>query len=252
MINKCNLIAVPLVGFFALSVAVSSNAQDSAALATLPYQPLWMMSNPKGLPKKWKHKVSFRITASGKPSPPADLKLHIEFERRKVRLRVSKEGRIRLPQKKAWADGNAKIVANQPKGSLQISCQIYFAGSTDVPAGKWEYRDLMRGMHIAMQSFRAADTMTGQQFDERSMPSLRFKVGDIKGKNPVITIHSEGGKIVYQADKDGQILLPYSGGLYDENPTVDMPGGTSSIEINSDIGQGGADQPAAAVDSKSQ
>lgn len=231
-----------LAGILTLAATASAFGGDDPALATLPYKQLWMLGNPDGLPKEFKSEISFRVTAAGKQLPPADLKIHIQSRDQKIPLQVSEKGEFRLPQKRAWADANAKIVTNQPKGSMAMTFGLSISGSKRFLSGKSEYRVFMAAVHAVKEISTPIAALTGQILDDRLF-SARFQLKDKASEAREIIIHSDDGNVKYRANDDGLIVVPYDRLLFEQNPKVEVPEGRYDFKFKAGSEQGGAPNP---------
>jgi len=123
------------------------------------------------------------------------------------------------------------VVANQPKGSMRIECELKFSGSTDVPHGERKFSDLMTAVHVIKGITKPIASFTGHKFDDRSF-AVSFQLKDNESEKREIIIHSDDGKVTYRANDDGLIVVPYNHDLFDQNPKIEVPEGSFSFELN--------------------
>ncbi len=161
---------------------------------------------------------------------PQDIELYIDSRRGKILLKLNSDGTFSFPLRKDLLDENPFIIANQPKGSMQLKASIDLRGSVD-----------MKGQVVAKKyKMRYADLFSIRAVQERTVGQIAGALKDHAEVQPreSITwaeftpakptkfpalIHGRGGNIKVHPDSDGVIRIKYDSKLAGENPFVTFP-----------------------------
>jgi hypothetical protein len=113
---------------------------------------------------------------------------------------------------------NPDLVANQPKGTLNIfvDLEIPKVDAPKIKDGKVDYRELFRPLIAIQKEMRKVDPIFGlagqQQF-----------VLEVDTEGTALKITRELGSRTFRPNEDGKIYMILESYLYEENPTITIP-----------------------------
>lgn len=225
-----SLIAICSIGFSAsfhiqaqdeeakVPETLSGRSIDMANLARLPYSQLIKIaqSDARNSPDAESYKL--RIQSRNAAVKSSDIELFLDMEDGPVVLVVDNDSFVEIPNRKDLHDANPDLVANQPRGSLNIfvDLEVPKVSPPKIVEGKVEYRELFRPLVEIQKEMRKVDPtfgLTGQQ---------QFVLEIETGEEPV-KITRELGARTFRPNSRGKVYMIMESYLYEENPDVEMP-----------------------------
>jgi hypothetical protein len=157
----------------------------------------------------------------------SDLTVYIDTKTGKIPIEIGATGEFTIPMRDDLLAEDPWIITNQPKGTMKLNWQI------GVIPGR-----LTKSVHYARLMRPVRDSETVQEQMRRYFPGspkltmtglkLTFPPGQ---KAAVAVIHARDGDRKLEADEQGEMILPLTTDLLDEDPEIsfsDIPG---AVEI---------------------
>ncbi len=223
-------VAILSVGIFVPPSAVSQDEDpptpetlsgrplDMANLARLPYRQLIKIaqSDARNSPDAESYKL--RIQSRNSAVKSSDIELFLDMEEAPVVLVVDNDSFVEIPNRKDLHDANPDLVANQPRGSLNIfvDLEVPKVSPPKIEDGKVAYQELFRPLVEIQKEMRKVDPtfgLTGQQ---------QFVLEIDTGDEPV-KITRELGSRTFRPNSRGKVYMIMESYLYEENPLVEIP-----------------------------
>ena len=218
-----------LLGFAVVSFGGPVTAQDETpetlsgrslsygALARLPYQQLIKIAQSDASSKPDAESYKLRIQSRNESVKSSDIKLFLDLKKGPLALVVDNDGFVEVPHNKELFEANPDLVANQPKGTLNIYVDLEVPKVTapDFKEGKVRYQELFRPLVQIQDEMRKVDPtfgLAGQQF------VLELETGE----EPV-KITRELGARTFRPNADGKVYMIMEAYLFEENPEVTVP-----------------------------
>jgi len=209
------------------------HAQSQTEQAKIPYAVIYKIAAAEfNQIENLKSQETRLIISSALPGvKPRDIKLYIDSKNGKIPLRLNSDGTFSFPLREDLLEENPFIVANQPKGSMQLKATVELRGSTEakgqVVSGKYKvrYTDLFSIRTIQEQ---VVDQITGDVIEhaDRLRPHESTTWSEFKPTRPTrssAVIHGRNGNVKVGPDQDGVIRIKYDSKLAEENPLVTFP-----------------------------
>jgi len=207
------LIAAVLICF-----GIASTTRAETTNAVIPYKAMDDLCQIAKSADQSKLMVQVFIASTNKAVRPADILLTIQSPSQgKISVPVSTNGQIiDFPHRRELVQENPSIIANQPKGTLNL-----FIGY-QIPLEGLSFRYARLGHATA-----EANKMIKSQAGMMSMlaPKARGVVFMFpkKSSEPAkVTILTAAGRKEFVADQDGRVKLKLEESLLSENPEVQM------------------------------
>ena len=173
--------------------------------------------------------VTYTVLSSVTGAPVEGLELHVQLGDQTVPVPVTEDGVVQIPLNREWADANAMVVSNQPKGTLNLGVKLRMSGSLDVKNGVQKYRQLFLAADVILRVAEEMATAEGEMLPEEAR-DLDFIIPLETGNDQAeVRVLAKEGPIVYRANDQGVVSIPFRYPLFRENPEVEVPDGTYSI-----------------------
>lgn len=224
------LIAICLVGYFTpLAVqaqdenpstpeTLSGRTLDMGNLARLPYRQLIKIAQSDARNKPDAKSYKLRIESRNAAVKSKDIELFLDVKDAPLVLVVDNDSFLEVPNRKDLLELNPDLVANQPRGSLNIfvDLEVPKVSPPDIVDGKVSYQELFRPLVEIQKEMRKVDPtfgLTGQQ---------QFVLEVETGEEPV-KITRELGARTFRPNPAGKVYMIMESYLYEENPQVEIP-----------------------------
>lgn len=196
---------------------LSGRSIDFAGLARLPYQQLIKIAQSDARAKTGADSYKLRIKSRNESVKSSDIELFLDRKEGRLILVVDNDGFVEVPHTKELLAENPDLVANQPKGSLNIYVDLEVPEVTapDFSKGKLKYKELFRPLVQIQDEMRKVDPtfgLAGQQF------VLELETGE----EPV-KITRELGSRTFRPNSEGKVYMIMESYLLEENPEVTVP-----------------------------
>lgn len=196
---------------------LSGRPLDYAGLARLPYQQLIKIAQSDARAKAGADSYKLRIKSRNESVKSSDIELFLDREEGRLFLIVDNDGFVEVPYNKELFTENPDLVANQPKGTLNIYVDLEVPEVTapDFTKGKLKYQELFRPLVQIQDEMRKVDPtfgLAGQQF------VLELETGE----EPV-KITRELGSRTFRPNAEGKVYMIMESYLLEENPEVTVP-----------------------------
>ena len=207
----------------AVPETLSGRPLDFANLARLPYAQLITIAQSDARSKKGGDSYKLRIQSRDPKITSKDIDLYLDLETGPLVLVVDNDGFVEVPYNEELKKANPDLVANQPRGSLNIFVDIEVpkVEPPKIVEGKVAYQELFRPLVTIQDEMRKVDPtfgLTGQQF-----------VLEIETGEEPIKISRAFGSRTYRPNARGKVYMIMESYLYEENPVVDIP---NEVKIN--------------------
>ena len=147
--------------------------------------------------------VSLRAKpGKGQTAVPADFRLQLKLDGKVLPVTVAPDGRIDLPFRQDWADAEAVLQSNQPKGVVEVSMSF----DARIPPGtRMSYAQLAESAPVLE---RGIDEMAGMMsLLAPGVETLVLKFAQ-PDQTAVLTL-PDGRKKNWKADAKGRIEMPW-------------------------------------------
>jgi len=187
------------------------------------------------------HRLQVTSTRSGVKN--ADIQLRLSTKSGDITIKLDNDGTFDLPIRNDLLNDDPFVIANQPKGTLEIKAFASFAHERAI---RWKVgnfaadgkeplsvvRDGDRAkMHYSpmFEPAASASSTTGptvacshQTFPD--LPPCKVVKFSFKGsQGNALVIHSERGERSITSDSEGVFVIPYDPDLFQENPWMSWP-----------------------------
>ncbi len=217
-------LSVPLAGQdapasgSALPETLSGRSLSDNDLARLPYAQLLRIAQSDARAKGDAKSYKLRIQSRSANVTPKDIELYLDLPDAPIVLLVDNDGFVEVPHTAELIKANPDLVANQPRGSLNIfvDLEVPRVSPPDIKDGKVAYQELFRPLVEIQSEMRKVDPtfgLTGQQ---------QFVLEVETGKEP-IKISRAFGSRTYRPNDKGKVYMIMESYLYEENPQVEIP-----------------------------
>jgi len=213
---SCRLSRLAVVALVCFGVTPTSRAENTNAV--IPYKAMNDLYQVASSADQSKLMVQVFVASTNKAVRPADISLTIQSASQgTIPVQLSTNGQITgFPHRKELVRENPSIVANQPKGTLNL-----FIGY-QIPLEGLSFRYSRLGHATA-----EANKMIKSQAGMASMLAPKAKgvmfVFPKKSSEPAkVIILTAAGRKEFVADKDGRVKLKLEESLLSENPEVQL------------------------------
>jgi hypothetical protein len=143
------------------------------------------------------------VPAEGKTSLPADLRFQIKTGKELVAVAMQPDGRVDFPIRQDWADSDAAVQVNQPKGSFLMS----FDATPRTPSGtRMSYGQLTESAPVMERSIKQ---MAGlMSFMAPKISAILIAFPSTAPQTITVTL-ADGQKKTWRSDAKGTIRLPW-------------------------------------------
>jgi hypothetical protein len=189
-------------------------------LARLPYQQLLRIAQSDARAKSDAASYKLRIQSRNPKITPKDIELFLDVKDKPLVLVIDNDGFVEVPHNKELVDANPDLVANQPRGSLNIfvDLEVPRVSPPEIKDGKVAYQELFRPLVEIQAEMRKVDPtfgLSGQQ---------QFVLEIETGEKP-IKITRDLGSRTFRPNARGKVYMIMEAYLYEENPQVEVPDG---------------------------
>jgi hypothetical protein len=189
-------------------------------LARLPYQQLLRIAQSDARAKSDAASYKLRIQSRNPKITPKDIELFLDVKDKPLVLVIDNDGFVEVPHNKELVDANPDLVANQPRGSLNIfvDLEVPRVSPPEIKDGKVAYQELFRPLVEIQAEMRKVDPtfgLSGQQ---------QFVLEIETGEKP-IKITRDLGSRTFRPNPRGKVYMIMEAYLYEENPQVEVPDG---------------------------
>lgn len=226
--RKAAIFLVPLIGTCIVSLpaqevpaetpeTLSGRPLDYNNLARLPYQQLIKIAQSDARSDPNADEYRLRIQSRNQAVQSGDIELFLNLEDGPLVLVVDNDGYVTVPYQKELLEANPDLIANQPKGSLNIyvDLEVPKVSPPEIKDGKVAYQELFRPLVEIQTEMRKVDPtfgLTGQQF------VLELETGE-----EPIKITRDLGSRTFRPNEEGKVYMIMESYLYEENPMVEVP-----------------------------
>jgi len=201
----------------AVAETLSGRPLDFNNLARLPYRQLITIAQSDARAEPDAKSYKLRIQSRDTSVKSSDIELFLNLEEGPMVLVVDNDGFVEVPHREDLLEKNPELVANQPRGSLNIfvDLEIPKVPPPKIVDGKVEYRELFRPLVEIQNEMRKVDPtfgLTGQQF------VLEIETGEAP-----IKITRTLGSRTFRPNSRGKVYMIMESYLYEENPEVEIP-----------------------------
>jgi hypothetical protein len=187
-------------------------------LARLPYQQLLRIAQSDAKAKPDAESYKLRIQSRNPVVKPQDIELFLNLKDKRLLLPVDNDGFFEVPHTANLVAENPDLVANQPRGSLNIfvDLEVPRVSPPEIKDGKVAYQELFRPLVEIQAEMRKVDPtfgLTGQQ---------QFVLEIETGEEPIKITRAFGSR-TYRPNSRGKVYMIMESYLYEENPQVEIP-----------------------------
>ncbi|MDF1824181.1 MAG: hypothetical protein P1U68_06045 [Verrucomicrobiales bacterium] len=196
---------------------LSGRPLDYNNLARLPYQQLIKIAQSDARTDPGADEYKLRIQSRDSTIQSKDIELFLDLEEGPLVLVVDNDGFVVIPFNEELMESNPDLIANQPRGSLNIYVDLEVPKVTppEITDGRVEYRELFRPLVEIQTEMRKVDPtfgLSGQQF------VLEIETGE----EPIKITRALGSR-TFRPNSRGKVYMIMESYLYEENPEVEIP-----------------------------
>lgn len=189
-------------------------------LARLPYQQLLRIAQSDARAKPDAPSYKLRIQSRNPKVTPKEIELFLDVKDEPLILVVDNDGFVEVPHTEELVAANPDLVANQPRGSLNIfvDLEVPRVSPPAIKDGKVAYQELFRPLVEIQAEMRKVDPtfgLSGQQ---------QFVLEIETGENPIKITRALGAR-TFRPNSRGKVYMIMESYLYEENPQVEVPDG---------------------------
>ncbi|HRQ89364.1 MAG TPA: hypothetical protein PLA50_11230 [Bacteroidia bacterium] len=192
-------------------------------LARLPYQQLLRIAQSDVHAKKDTKSYKLRIQSRNPNVGAKDIELFLDIKDKPLVLVVDNDGFVEVPYTPELVEANPDLVANQPRGSLDIfvDLEIPKVSPPEIKDGKVKYQELFRPLVEIQKEMRKVDPTFGLTDQQQFVLEIET------GGEPIKITRSLGGNTMgsrtFSANSRGKVYMVLESYLYEENPDVAIP-----------------------------
>ncbi|MCG8598737.1 MAG: hypothetical protein MI807_01155 [Verrucomicrobiales bacterium] len=196
---------------------LSGRPLDYSNLARLPYRQLIKIAQSDGGSKPDAEVYKLRIKSRNPDVKSADIELFLNLKDGPMVVVVNDQGFLEIPHTKELLEANPDLIANQPRGTLNIFVDIEVpkVSPPNIVDGKVKYQELFRPLVEIQNEMRKVDPtfgLGGQQF------VLEIETGE----EPIKITRTLGAR-TFRPNSRGKVYMIMEAYLYEENPDVEIP-----------------------------
>ena len=159
---------------------------------------------------------------------PADIKLYIDSQSGRIPLEVSKDGTFLLPLSKNLLREDPMIVANQPKGTLNLNATVGVEGkirknSINPKEGKIRYSALFVLEKTKTDLLKQLNNRDNQSYKTNNVlmpPTIAEFTPKKDAEKAKVFIETKEGLIRVFPNNEGSFILSYNPALMKEDPWI--------------------------------
>lgn len=196
---------------------LSGRPLNYSNLARLPYQQLIKIAQSDARSKPNAESYRLRIQSRNPSVKSEDIELFLNRKDGPLVVVVDNDGFLEVPHNEELIEENPDLVANQPRGSLNIyvDLEVPKVSPPKIVDGKVEYNELFRPLLEIQKEMRKVDPtfgLTGQQF------VLEIETGE----EPIKITRALGSR-TFRPNSRGKVYMIMESYLLEENPIVEIP-----------------------------
>ena len=203
---------------------VTAEPQENA---TLPYTTLCRLAamDLKGIAGLTNQEIRLTIKSKTPGVKPSDIRLHIESATGQIPVPLNSDGTFSLPISQELLRENPMIVANQPKGTMELEGSLTLKGTCSgglaEPAdNRLRYNSLffLEDVKNRLMSADLGEVPMSNAF-ARTVVAVRL-IPQKDAETATVVIESSSGRVVVPKQHDGAFLLKHDPVLAKKNPSV--------------------------------
>ena len=141
--------------------------------------------------------------AKGRSAVPADVQFKVRAGAQTVVVPIEADGKVRFPVRQDWADGDAVVLINQPKGSFQMS----FGMDARTPPGtRMTYSALAESAPVLERGIKDMAGLMSMFAPKVRGLLLDFEPGAVQ---TVEVQFADGKRRTFRSDAKGRARLPW-------------------------------------------
>ena len=217
--------ALLIAGLLMCQWAIAQSQEN----ATLPYATLCRFAamDLKGIAGLTNQEIRLTIKSKTPGVQPSDIRLHIESATGQIPIPLNSDGTFSLPISQELLRENPMIVANQPKGTMELEGSITLKGAcagglAEPVDNRQRYNSIF---FLEYLKNRLTNTDLGEVPLSNAVSRTEVAVRLIPQRDTeaaTIVIESSTGTFVVPKQRDGSFLLKHDPALAKENPWVLM------------------------------
>ena len=198
--------------------APGQKSLDFNDLARLPYQQLIKIAQSDSKNKKEAESFKLRIKSRIPSVKSSDIELVLDAKAGPVMLVVDNDGVVVVPNTAALFAENPDLVANQPRGSLNIFVDLAVpkVKPPKIVDGKVTYQELFRPLVSLQEEMKKVDPTFGLNGQQQFVMEIET------GEEPIKITRAFGAR-TYRPNSRGKVYMIMESYLYEENPEVEIP-----------------------------
>jgi len=191
---------------------------DFDDLARLPYQQLIKIAQSDKKNENDSKSYKLRIQSRIPTVKSSDIELVIDAKEGPIVLVVDNDGVVEVPNSLELYEENPDLVANQPRGSLNIFVDLSVpkVAPPKIEDGKVKYQELFRPLVTLQDEMKKVDPLFGLSGQQQFV--LEIETGE-----EAIKITRAFGARTYRPNTRGKVYMIMESYLYEENPEVEIP-----------------------------
>ncbi len=134
---------------------------------------------------------------------PADFRLQVKLGAKTIPVPILPDGRIELPIRQDWADADAQVQTNQPKGRVRLSMDL---NSRTPPGTRLSYAQLTESVPVMERGIKEMAGVMSFLAPKVKQLTLRFA----KGQSQTVTLTLPDGKRkLWKSNAEGHATIPW-------------------------------------------
>jgi len=199
------------------------HAQSQEEQARIPYSTIYKLValDFKDIQDMTKQEAHFLIKSSLPDVKPQDIQLYIDSKTSKIPLTLNPDGTFSIPIQDNLLKENPFVIANQPKGTMELVGKFSIDGEGQLPVNGGVVRYAVLFLDQAIT--QAANILDGSLGVEEKDLGGTFLFVPKDASNGDIIFQSKRGDIKIPPDSDGIVRIKYDPEIAKENPWVRFP-----------------------------
>lgn len=187
-------------------------------LARLPYAQLIRIAQSDAKSKPDAESYKLRIQSRNPNVMAKDIELYLDVKDKPLVLPVDNDGFVEVPHTPELIEANPDLVANQPRGSLNIFVELEVprVSPPEIKDGKVPYQELFRPLVEIQTEMRKVDPTFGLSSQQQFVLEIET------GEHPIKITRAFGTR-TWRPNPRGKIYMVMDSYLYEENPQVEVP-----------------------------
>ncbi len=201
-----------------LPVPLAERPRPRDNLARLPYAQLLRIAQSDMRAKPDADSYRLRIQSRIPSVKTEDIELYFDIQDKPLYLPVDGDGFFEVPHTAALVATNPDLVANQPRGSLDIfvDLEVPKVSPPKIKDGKVAYQELFRPLVEIQNQMRKVDPTFGLSGQQQLVLEIET------GEAPIKITRALGSR-TFRPNPRGKVYMLMESYLYEENPQVEIP-----------------------------